>query len=102
MDSKDCARGKVSGSRGIQRHSRFPRRSVSRRYPGGFFFVLKRTSVFVLLLVLGGTATAQNSKYTIFAGGSYANTNYGDTHRSNLFGWEASIEGYRYRPWLTL
>ena len=65
--------------------------------------MLKRTSFFVLilLLALSGGAAAQNSKFTIFAGGSYGNSNYGDTHRSNLFGWEASIEGYRLRHWLT-
>ena len=66
--------------------------------------MLKRTSVFivlVLMLALGGVADAQNSKFTIFAGYSYGNTNYGDTHRSHLNGWEASVEGYRLRHWLT-
>lgn len=63
--------------------------------------MLKRASVCLLMLALSGIASAQNSKFTIFAGYSYGNTNYGDTHRSNLNGWEASIEGYRKRPWLT-
>ena len=62
--------------------------------------MLKRTSVYccVVLFALGGVAAAQNSKFTIFAGYSYGNTNYGDTHRSNLNGWEASLEGYRSAP----
>jgi hypothetical protein len=64
--------------------------------------VLKRACVLVVLLALGGVAAAQNSKFTIFAGYSYGNSSYGDSHRSNLNGWEASIEGYRFRPWLTL
>jgi hypothetical protein len=63
--------------------------------------VLKRACVMVLLFALGGVAAAQNSKYTVFAGYSYGNTSYGDNHRSNLNGWEASLEGYRFRPWLT-
>jgi hypothetical protein len=63
--------------------------------------VLKRACVMVLLFALGGVAAAQNSKFTIFAGYSYGNTSYGDSHRSNLHGWEASVEGYRLRPWLT-
>jgi hypothetical protein len=74
---------------------------VLRSSPGGFFFVLKRTLVFIFMLALSGLAAAQNSKFTIFAGYSYGNTNYGDSSRSNLNGWEASIEGYRKRPWLT-
>ena len=57
--------------------------------------MLKRACVLVVLLALGGVAAAQNSKFTIFAGYSYGNTSYGDSHRSNLNGWEASIEGYR-------
>jgi hypothetical protein len=64
--------------------------------------VLKRAGVMVLLFALGGVAAAQNSKFTIFAGYSYGNTSYGDYHRSNLNGWEASVEGYRFRPWLSL
>jgi hypothetical protein len=63
--------------------------------------VSKRACVLVVLFALSGIAAAQNSKFTVFAGYSYGNTSYGDSHRSNLNGWEASIEGYRFRPWLT-
>jgi hypothetical protein len=64
--------------------------------------VLKRACVVVVLLALSGVAAAQNSKFTVFAGYSYGNSSYGDFHRSNLNGWEASVEGYRFRRWLSL
>jgi hypothetical protein len=65
-------------------------------------FVLKRALMVAVLLALSGFAAAQNPKFTIFAGYSYGNTNYAPGPRSNLNGWEASIEGFRFKPWLTL
>jgi hypothetical protein len=64
--------------------------------------VLKRALVLVILLALGGTAAAQNPRFTIFGGYSYGNTNYSSGPRSNLNGYEVSIEGFRIKPWLTL
>jgi hypothetical protein len=64
-------------------------------------FVLKRTMIVVTLLGLGGIAAAQNSRFTVFAGYAYGNTNYASSQRTSLHGWEASLEGIRLRPWLT-
>ena len=70
--------------------------------------MLKRAFLLVVVASLGGLAAAQvqnqeqNPRFTIFAGYSYGNTNYGPGHRSNLNGWEASIEGIRLKRWLTL
>lgn len=64
--------------------------------------MLKRALVAVVLMLLSGLAAAQNPKITLFAGYSYGNTNYAPGPRSNLNGWEASIEGVRLKPWLTL
>jgi len=64
--------------------------------------VLKRALVLLVVLALGGVAAAQNPRFTIFAGYSYGNTNYAPGPRSNLNGWEASIEGLRIKKWLTL
>jgi hypothetical protein len=68
----------------------------------GGFVVLKRALMLAAVLAFGGLAAAQNPKFTIFAGYSYGNTNYGPGNRSNLNGWEGSIEGYHLKPWLTL
>jgi hypothetical protein len=68
----------------------------------GGFFVLKRALMLAAVLGFSGLAAAQNPKFTIFAGYSYGNTNYGPGNRSNLNGWEASIEGYHLKSWLTL
>jgi len=64
--------------------------------------VFKRALMMALVFALGGVGAAQNSRFTIFAGYSYGNTPYVTTQRSNLHGWEGSIEGFRFRPWLTL
>lgn len=68
--------------------------------------MLKRALIVAVIAALSGLAAAQNQnqnpRFTVFAGYSYGNTNYGPDHRSNLNGWEASIEGFRLKPWLTL
>ena len=64
--------------------------------------MLKRALVAAILLTFTVLAQAQNPRFTIFAGYSYGNTNYAPGPRSNLHGWEASIEGIRLKPWLTL
>ena len=64
--------------------------------------MFKRALVAGFILALSGLAAAQNPKLTIFAGYSYGNTNYAPGARSNLNGWEASVEGFRFRPWPTL
>ena len=64
--------------------------------------MFKPALMMTVLFALSATATAQNSRFTIFAGYSYANTPIATSQRSNLNGWEGSIEGFRYRPWLTL
>lgn len=63
--------------------------------------MLKRALVGMVMVAASGLAAAQNPKLTIFAGYSYGNTNYAPGKRSNLNGWEASVEGFRFRPWLT-
>ena len=64
--------------------------------------MLKRAIIVVVLLALGGVAAAQNARFTVFAGYSYGNTPYASGQRSDLHGWEASLEGFRFRPGLTL
>ena len=64
--------------------------------------MLKRATIVVTLLALTGIATAQNPRFTIFAGYAYGNTNYASSQRTSLHGWEASLEGVRLRPWLSL
>ena len=64
--------------------------------------MLKRALVVAMMLTASGLASAQNPRFTIFAGYSYGNTNYAPGNRSNLNGWEASIEGIRLKPWLSL
>jgi len=64
--------------------------------------VLKRALATAVLFALGGVAAAQNPRFTIFAGYSYGNTPLASAQRSNLHGYEASIEGFRFRHWLTL
>lgn len=65
--------------------------------------MLKRAFIVLFLVALGGVAAAaQNSRVSIFAGYSYGNTTFASGNRSNLHGWEASVEGVRFRPWLTL
>lgn len=66
--------------------------------------MLKRALIVTSMFVLGGLAAAQTPqvpKFAIFAGYSYANTDYLSGPRSNLNGWEASAEGFRLRPYLT-
>ena len=64
--------------------------------------MLKRALMLMVMVGISGLAAAQVPKLTIFAGYSYGNTNYAPGPRSNLHGWEASVEGFRFRPWLTL
>ena len=64
--------------------------------------MLKRALIFLAVLALTGAAAAQNSRLTIFGGYAYGNTNYAPGPRSNLHGWEATIEGFRLKKWLTL
>ena len=64
--------------------------------------LLKRALIAAVMLAGSGLAVAQNPRFTIFAGYSYGNTPYGPGNRSNLHGWEASVEGMHFKPWLTL
>jgi hypothetical protein len=64
--------------------------------------VQKRALVVAVILIGSGLAAAQNPRFTIFAGYSYGNTNYAPGKRSNLNGWEVSVEGIRLKPWLTV
>lgn len=63
---------------------------------------IRRALIVGMMLLSGGLATAQNPKVTIFGGYAYGNTNYAPGNRSHLHGYEASVEGFRLRPWLTL
>jgi hypothetical protein len=75
--------------------------------------VLKR-ALFIILTVAGvaGAATAQNEpaepisnkppRFIVFAGYSYQNARYLFGDRSNLHGYEASLEGFHFRPHFSL
>jgi len=66
--------------------------------------VLKRALMVVAVFLLSGLASAQVPEIPrlgLFAGGSYANTPYLSGGRSNLFGWAATVEGFRLKPFLT-
>jgi len=64
--------------------------------------VLKRAWLVMALFGLSGIAAAQNSRFTIFAGYAYGNTNYASDQRSSLHGYEGSFETFRLKPWLTV
>ena len=53
----------------------------------------KISVVTIVLLALAGLAAAQVPKGNIFAGYSYAKADIGSGSRSNLNGWNASLEG---------
>lgn len=56
-------------------------------------FVRKISVVTIVLLALAGIAGAQVPKGNIFAGYSYAKADIGSGERTNLNGWDASLEG---------
>src|SRR5947207_10244221 len=66
--------GKVFGSHCIQNLSRFYHLIPSCSVEEGFS-VLKRAMIVVTLLALSDIAAAQNSRFTVFAGYVYGNTN---------------------------
>src|SRR5215467_2004082 len=102
VDSRGGPGGKASGTACIECCLGFLR-SVCK--PEGGFFLLKRALVLAVLCFLSATALAQNAKppfLTVFAGYSYANEGYLQGKRSNLHGYEASVEGFHFYPHLTV
>ena len=69
--------------------------------------MLKRAFMVVAVFTLSGLAAAQAQqvpqvpKLGFSVTGSYANTPYLSGGRSNLYGWEATVEGFRLKPFLT-